>query len=417
MIVKPFRGLRPRPDLASKVASDPYDVPTDAEARRAAGDNAHSFLHVVRPEVDLPPGTDPHGDRVYARARENFRGMIERGWLVRDERPSFYVYRLTWNDRAQTGMVGAAAVRDYDEGRIKKHEHTRPDKVRDRVRIGQSIRAHPGPVFLAYRRTAAIDEQAARATAAAPTVAFRSETGVEHELWVVDDADRIAALERAWADVPSTYVADGHHRAEAAARGSEGMRRAIASPTGDEPCHYFLAVHFPSDELRILDYNRVVRDLGGLDIPAFLDRARARGFDVRSGHAERRPPRNHAFGLYAAGQWYLLEATAEIVDASDPVEGLDAAILSRALLGPVLDIRDPRTDRRIDFVGGSRGMDALESLVNGGTYAAAFAMYPTTMQQVMRVADAGTVMPPKSTWFEPKLRSGLVVQSLEGDAL
>jgi uncharacterized protein (DUF1015 family) len=416
MIVKPFRGLRPRHDLAARIPSPPYDVPTDAEARRLAAENEHSFLHVVRPEVDLPPDVDPHDPRVYAGAAARFRGMVERGWLVRDGRASFYVYRLTWNGRSQTGIVGAAAVTDYEQGRIERHEHTRPDKVADRVRLNESIEAHPGPVFLAYRRSAALDAATSEATSRPPVVRFRAES-VDHELWVVDEPDRVRAIERGWADVPATYVADGHHRAEAAARLAATLRARLTAQTGNEPCHYFLTVHFPADELRILDYNRVVRDLAGLDPGEFVERIRDRGFTVRPGHAERRPPHRHSFGMYVAGGWYLLEAGSGMTGDRDPVESLDAAILARELLAPVLGIRDLRTDRRIDFVGGARGVEALERMVDSGEFAAAFALHPPTIDDVMRVADAGGIMPPKSTWFEPKLRSGLVVQSLEGDEL
>ena len=407
MLFKPFRGLRPRPDLASKVPSLPYDVPTTEEARRLARNDPYSFLHVIRPEVDLDPGIDPHDERVYAKARENLRAMIDRGWLVRDEAPAYYVYRLTAGDHSQTGIVGAAAVEDYREDRIKKHEHTRPAKERDRVRIVEALAAHPGPVFLTYRAMDRLDAVVEAVTAAKPEVAFEAEEGIGHELWIVDDADRRGEIERLFREVPCSYVADGHHRAAAASKAE--------APSGGEAGRYFLAVHFPADQLRILDYNRVVRDLNGLTVESFVERLAGAGFDVKRGHDAKRPPHRGSFGMYLDGSWSLLTLRPESVTATDVVARLDVAILADRVLGPLLGIGDPRTDERIDFVGGSRGMEGLECRVDDGDAALAFALYPTSLDEVMQVADSGAVMPPKSTWFEPKLRSGMVVQSLDGD--
>jgi uncharacterized protein (DUF1015 family) len=416
VIVKPFRGLRPRPDLAARIASPPYDVLDSDEARRLADGDAHTFLHVVKPEIDLDPATEPHAGAVYDRARENFRRMIEEGWMVRDERPAFYLYRQVMGDHTQTGVVGVAAVDDYVAGRIKKHEHTRRVKEDDRTRHTDAISANAGPVFLAHPPVAAIDALVAEATASPPTVDFVAPDGVRHVLWMMDDPADCERLESLFAELPATYVADGHHRSASAARVGAERRAAGREPTGREAYNYFLAVHFPADQLRILDYNRVVRDLNGLSPAAFLDRVRERGFEVRSDHADRRPDRPRRFGLYlGGGDWRLLEARPEIVPEDDPVRRLDVALLADRLLGPVLGITDPRTDERIDFVGGIRGMEELQRRVDDRGWAAAFAMYPTSLADLMSVADAGKVMPPKSTWFEPKLRSGLVVHLLDGD--
>ena len=412
MIVKPFQGIRPRRDLAAEVASLPYDVVSRDEARELARDNPHSFLHVVRAEIDLDPEVEPYDDRVYERSRRNFRGMIDRGWLAQDERPSYYVYRLRMAGHVQTGVVGAAAIDDYLEGRVKKHEQTRPAKEDDRLRVNLALGAHPGPILLTHPPDDGLRRTLAAIVEGGPEVHFAAPDGVEHTLWVVDSAERTATIERHFAAMPATFVADGHHRSAAAARACETVRREIDSPTGDESCNYFLAVHFPSDEMRILDYNRIVRDLGGLSTAEFVERVRAAGFDVSAEHTERRAPCRAAFGMYVAGGWYLLRARPEIVPQDDPVGGLDVAVLSDRLLDPVLDIRDIRTDARIDFVGGIRGMDELERRVDAGDAAVAFALYPTSIDDLMQVAAADCVMPPKSTWFEPKLRSGLIIQPL-----
>ena len=392
MDVRPFRGLRPRPDLVSRIPSLPYDVLDSDEARKLAAGDPHTFLHVVKPEIDLDPAIDPHDDRVYAKGRANLDAMREAGWLVRDPRPSFYLYRLTMGSHRQTGIVGAASVADYLEGRIKKHEHTRPDKEDDRTHHTQALAAQPGPVFLAYRDREELDEIVGTLTSRAPDVEFTAVDGVGHALWVVDDPKDVAGIGDALARVPASYVADGHHRAAAYARSAGRGGR-------------FLAVHFPASQLRILDYNRVVEDLRGLGIAQFLLEAQSAGFDLVNPWEAKRPPRKGTFGLYLGGEWRLLEA----VDPS----GLDVAILQDRLLGPVLGIGDPRTDPRISFVGGGRGVEEIERRVDGHDAAAGFALYPTSLEEVMAVADAGEVMPPKSTWFEPKLRSGLVVRLLD----
>jgi uncharacterized protein (DUF1015 family) len=389
MDIRPFRGLRPRADLAPRIPSLPYDVLDSDEARALAAGDPYTFLHVVKPEIDLDPSIDPHDARVYARARANFDGMRDAGWLVRDPRPAFYLYRLTTGGHSQTGIVGAAAVADYLAGRIKRHEHTRPDKEDDRTHHTEALAAQPGPVFLAYRDRDEIDRIVARLTARPPETRFAAPDGVEHALWLVDDSHDVEELEGALGRIPATYVADGHHRAAAYARAAGANGR-------------FLAVHFPASHLRILDYNRLIRDLWGRDVARFLLDVQGAGFGVVSPWQDKRAPRKETFGLYLDRAWRLLEWNG----APD----LDVSILQDRLLGPILGIGDPRTDPRLAFVGGGRGVEELERRVDSGAHAAAFALFPTSLGEVMDVADAGHVMPPKSTWFEPKLRSGMVVR-------
>ena len=415
MIVKPFRGLRPRSDLATKIPSVPYDVVNAEEARRLAADDPYSFLHVIRAEIDLDPAMDPFDERVYAQGGARFRSMIEQGWLVRDSTPAYYVYRLQMGNHTQTGIVGAAAVGDYLEGRIKKHEHTRPDKEQDRVRVIEALGAHPGPVFLTYPGVEELNQEVAAVVRRDPAVSFAATDGVEHTLWVEDDVERCRRIEDLFGRIPATYVADGHHRAAAAATACSGVCDKLDSSTGDESCHYFLTVHFPANEVRVLDYNRVVRDRNGHAADALLQKIGEAGFDIEIDHAEKRPPLRGTFGMYLAGRWYLLSA--KDVPQGDLLGGLDVSVLAGRVLRPILGIEDPRTDGRIDFVGGIRGMQELERRVDSGESAVAFALYLTSLEDLMRVADAGEVMPPKSTWFEPKLRSGLVVQLLDDDLL
>jgi uncharacterized protein (DUF1015 family) len=343
--------------------------------------------------------------------------MIAEGWLARDEVASYYVYRLRSGGHVQTGVVGAAAVDDYLAGRVKKHELTRPDKERDRTRLGEALSAHPGPVFLMHRPHPSLTALVAEVTARPPSVSFVAVDGVGHELWVVGEPATSRRIEEAFAGLPCTYVADGHHRAAAAAAVCRHRREGLAAPTGREPCNFFLAAHFPADELRVLDYNRVISDLGGLTPETLVERVRAAGFDVAAGATAGRPPRRGTFGMYVAGAWHLLSAPSRLVPDRDPLGALDVSILTRHILQPVLGIEDPRTDPRIDFVGGIRGTDELVARVRSGRAAVAFSLYPTGLEDVMLVADGGGVMPPKSTWFEPKLRSGMVVLSLEGDEL
>ena len=417
MIVRPFRGLRPRADLAERVASPPYDVLDSDEARRLAEGNPDSFLRVIKPEIDLDPGISPYADAVYARGAENLAALVADGRMVRDDSPCFYVYRLVMDGQAQTGIVGASAVRDYEEDRIKKHEFTRPDKEKDRIKLNDALDALPGPVFLTYRSIPELNAVVNGETDRKPVVDFVAPDGVAHTLWKVDDPASVERIEALFGKVRETYVADGHHRSAAAAKLCAQRAAAIEEPTGDEPCFYFMTVLFPADQLRVLDYNRVVADLNGLDPEAFYARVEECGFHVKRDWRTKRPYHRGSFGLYLDGEWSLLTAKPEIVPENDAVGRLDVAILTERLLKPVLGIGDPRTDKRLDFVGGIRGMEELERRVDGGRAAVAFALWPTSLDEVMAVADAGEVMPPKSTWFEPKLRSGLVVQTLAGDRL
>jgi uncharacterized protein (DUF1015 family) len=413
MKLRAFRGLRPRPDLADKIPSPPYDVISSDEARELAADDPYSFLHVVRPEIDLDPSIDLYDDRVYAKARENFAAMIEDGWLVRDERPALYIYRLDRDGHEQTGIVAAAAIDDYIEDRIKKHEHTRPDKEQDRTRHVDTLGANAGPVFLTYRGVPELNALVRGLTRDAADVDFTAPDGVRHRLWVVDAAADVTKIEDMFAKVRRTYVADGHHRAASAVNVARRRREALDGPTGDEPSSYFLAVHFPAEQLQVLDYNRVVRDLNGLDPETLIRRIEEAGFEVRKKGEPYRPKFAETFGMYLDGSWYLLVAGSDVVDKTDAISRLDVSILTDHLLQPVLGIGDPRTDKRIDFVGGARGLEELERRVDSGEWAVAFSLYPTSIEQVMDVADAGRVMPPKSTWFEPKLRSGLVVYTFD----
>ncbi len=413
MIVKPFRGLRPRAGLASKIASLPYDVVSSEEARALARNDPHTFLHVVKAEIDLDPAIDAHDDRVYAKARENLRTMRSNGWLVRDERPAFYLYRQRMDDHVQTGVVGAASVDDYLEGRVKRHEDTRPDKEDDRTRHADALSAHAGPVFLAYGGRPTIDALVAEGTGRSPAADFVAIDGVGHTLWVVDDPADVARFEAAFREVPASYIADGHHRAASYARVARMRRERAGRATGDEPSDRFLAAHFPAARLRILGYHRLVRDLHGLDPSRLLARLDAAGFELVEPWTGTGPGKAATFGMYVDGAWRLLVARPGLVRQDDPVKRLDVAVLQDLVLGPILGVGDPRTDARISFCGGIRGVAELGARVDSGEHAVAFALFPTALTDVMSVADAGKVMPPKSTWFEPKLRSGMVVHLLD----
>ena len=408
--VQPFRGWRPRPDVAERVASPPYDVLSSDEAREMAAGNPLSFLHVVKPEIDLPPETDHYAPEVYAKGRENLDRLKSEGVLQREPAPALYLYRQRMGDHVQTGVVAGASVDEYEADLIKKHEHTRRVKEDDRTRHIDALDANTGPVFLTYHARPEIDELVATLTASDPTYDFIAPDGIQHTLWVVADGAHRDALVDRFAEVPHLYVADGHHRSAAGTRIRALRRDANPDHTGEEPYNYFLSVIFPHDQMLIMDYNRVVRDLGDLDRDALLAAVRER-FDVAPGEA-RKPATTRTFGMYLDGGWYRLTARPETVPTGDPVRSLDVAILQDNLLAPLLGIGDPRSDERIDFVGGIRGLAELEKLVDSGRYAVAFALHPTSIEQLFAVADAGEVMPPKSTWFEPKLRSGLIVRPL-----
>jgi len=399
-LITPFRGLRPAPGQAAAVAAPPYDVLSTAEARVRAAGKPWSFLHISKPEIDLPPDTDPFAPQVYRKAAENLEKMLSAGILQRDAAPCFYAYRLTMGQHVQTGLVAAASVADYDSNRIRRHELTRPDKEDDRVRQIEALNAQTGPVLLAYPAAAAVDallEQAANGTPAADVTA---DDGIRHTLWVVNDKQLIANLSAAFDALPALYIADGHHRSAAASR-------VAAARHGAGESGYFLSVIFPHHQMRILDYNRVVKDLNGLSEDAFIERI-AQSFNVSPSATQVKPARPGEFGMYLGDRWLRLVVDPKLISHSDPVARLDVSLLTKLILGPLLGILDLRRDKRIDFVGGMRGLDELEKRVDSGEMAAAFALYPTRMEDLMAVADAGEVMPPKTTWFEPKLADGLV---------
>jgi uncharacterized protein (DUF1015 family) len=412
MRIKAFKGLRPRPDLVRAIASRPYDVLDSDEAREEAEGNPLSFLNVVKPEITLPRGIDPHAEEVYQAGNRNFRKLVEDGVFRQDDAECLYLYELTMNGQAQTGIVACAWVEDYLQGRIKKHELTRPDKEEDRKQHIRYSMLNAEPVFFAYRAAASLDNIASSIKLGRPVYDFQTGDGVGHRFWVVVDTSIIDTLIAEFERLTATYVADGHHRTAAAALVGRDLSRENPRHTGAEEYNYFLAVHFPDTQLRIMDYNRVVKDLNGLSHPDFIA-AVSQSFEVKSMGAQSYKPRQlHEFGLYLAGNWYALRAKPGTYDDTDPLGVLDVTILSERILAPVLNITDLRRDKRIDFVGGIRGLQELERRVDSGAMAAAFAMHPVSMQQLMAIADSGNIMPPKTTWFEPKLRSGLVVHSL-----
>jgi uncharacterized protein (DUF1015 family) len=408
--LKPFRAYRPRPELAAQVAAVPYDVVNTQEAAELAKGNPFSFLHVGRPEIDLPPGTDVHSDAVYAKGVSNLRALIGNGSLFRENTPCLYVYQQRMGDHVQAGLVGLCSVEEYETGQIKRHEFTRKDKEDDRTRHVTEQAANAEPVFLTYKAVPYIDHIVNDIRKQLPVYDIVTPDGIGHTVWVVSGETVVYELVHLFNGVEALYIADGHHRTAAAIRYGQARRAAEGPGSGEEPFESFMAVVFPHDQLKIMDYNRVVKDLNGLSQEAFLAKVREK-FEV-AGSAHRAPQAPTTFGMYLGGTWYELKAKPGSFPASDPVRGLDVSILQENLLGPILGIDDPRTNTRIDFVGGIRGMDELERRVKEG-YAVAFAVYPTSLTQLMSVADAGEVMPPKSTWFEPKLRSGLLVRMYE----
>ncbi len=413
-IIRPFRGLRPRPEYAAQVAAPPYDVLSSEEARELVTNNPHSFLRVNKPEVDFEPGVSLYSEEVYRRGKENLTQLIESGIMCHDVREAFYLYRLTMNDKSQTGLVALTSVDEYNEGKIKKHEHTRPEKVNDRANHIMYVQAQVGPVFSIFRAKGEIRRLFDKIAADPPEYDFVSDDKVRHQLWVVDDVDEIKDLMQAFASLEALYIADGHHRSAAAAEVARRMKEQNPQHTGEEPYNYFLNVIFPDDELRILPYNRVVKDLNGLTCEQMLEKA-AEKFSVTPRAEAVVPDQPYHFGVYCEKKWYELVAKEGTFDATHPAESIDSAVLSRNFLTPILGIEDIRTDQRIDFVGGIRGVEELMKLVDSNTYKVAFSLYPATVAQLLAVADAGEVMPPKSTWFEPKLRSGMVVNLLEDD--
>ena len=408
-LIEPFRALRPATGRAAEVLAPPYDVLSSAEARARAAGKPWSFLHVSKPEIDLDPGIDPYADAVYAKAAENLARMVEAGVMIRDETPCYYVYRLHWRDRVQTGLAAAASVADYDTNRIRKHELTAPVKEDDRVRQIEAVNAQTGPVMIAYGDAPAIDALLAKAASGTPDVDVTADDGVRHQCWVVRDETTITALTDAFDALPAIYIADGHHRSAAASR----IAKARAGGRGGEGSHRrFLAVIFPHHEMTILDYNRVLKDLNGRTAEGLL-RELGEKFDVNGAKGEVRPAAANEFGLYVAGRWYRLVLRHDLVPADDPIGRLPITLLTRNVIEPIFGITDQRKDKRIDFVGGGRGLGELARRVDSGEMAAAFALYPTQMDDLMAVADAGAIMPPKSTWFEPKLADGMVSHVLD----
>jgi uncharacterized protein (DUF1015 family) len=410
-LIRPFRALRPVPEHAAAVAAPPYDVLNTEEARARAAGRPASFLHISKPEIDLPAGTDPCAPEVYAKGTENLHRLIEAGVLIRDRQACYYVYRLRMGGHVQTGIACVGSVADYDRNRIRKHEFTRPDKEDDRVRQISALNAQTGPVLLAYRANAALGAIIASATQGAPVYDVVADDGVGHTLWVLDDKLAIRRITQIVNAMEALYIADGHHRSASASR--VAAQRTAANPrhTGDEDYNYFLCVAFPHDEMRILDYNRLVRDLHGLSVKDFLARISGQ-FSVTPAEGQARPARAGQFGLYLDKRWYRLDIKPGLIPP-DPVASLDVSLLQDQLLAPVLGIGDPRRDKRIDFVGGIRGLSELERRVDSGEMAVAFALFPTSLDALMAVADANHVMPPKSTWFEPKLADGLLSHLLD----
>ena len=403
--LRPFRAYRPRLETAVRVASPPYDVVSTAEARALAVNNPMSFLHVSRPEIDLPEGTDEHHPTVYATGARNLTALIADGVLVQDQEPHLYLYAQQMGTHRQIGVVGCASVAEYDQGRIKKHENTRPDKEDDRTRHIEELRAHDEPVFLTYRASAPIFAAVAQSTSAAPIYDFTTDDGVQHQLWVLS-REASAELTHLFSEVPDLYVADGHHRTAAASR----VHQAAKGDGGEHDV--FLAVVFPHDQMQILAYNRLVKDPQGRPADELLAALRER-MDVEplEGNAQAAPTEPRTFGVHVGGSWYRAKARAGTFDARDPVASLDCSICQDQILGPIFGVTDPRRDPQIDFVGGIRGVAELERRVEAGGFSMALHLYPTQIEELLRVSDAGLLMPPKSTWFEPKLRSGLFVHA------
>lgn len=394
----PFAALRPKPELAGQICELPYDVMSSGEARDMAAGNPLSFLHVSKPEIDLPPATDVHAPEVYAKGKENFAKMITSGSLRQDAKPCFYLYRQVMGKHSQVGLVAAASCEDYLNNIIKKHEFTRPDKEDDRVRHIETLNSQTGPVFLTYRANAAMDELCIRKTGEKPDIDFTAKDGVRHTAWVIGDAETIRFIEAEFARIPFLYIADGHHRSAAAGRVYQSRKGAGHSG-------YFLSVIFPHNQMQILPYNRVLKDLNGLTSAQLLEKLDAVFIIKPKGAAQ--PARKHELGFYLDSQWRTLNFRPQFAATSDPIEKLDVTLLQKYVLAPLFGIDDPRTSKRINFVGGIRGTGELEKLVNQGEYACAFSMFSTSIEDLMTIADAGGIMPPKSTWFEPKLRDAM----------
>lgn len=412
-ILRPFKAIRPKEEYACKIAALPYDVMDSEEARVMAQDNPYSFLHVDKAEIDLDENVNIYDKKVYEKARENLDKLVDEGAMVKDERANLFIYRLVMNGRAQTGIVGCTSIDDYMNDVIKKHEHTRADKEADRINHVDTCDAHTGPIFLTYRYNDKVDAIMKRWTKNEPVYNFVAEDGVEHIVWTIDDDKAIEKVKTIFGGIESLYIADGHHRAASAVK--VGLKRREQNPnfTGEEEFNYFLAVAFPDRDLEIMDYNRVVFDVNRLTKEEYINLVKE-NFEMKV-HEENKaykPEDRHTYGMYYEGRWYKLRAKQGTFNHNDPVDRLDVSILQNNLLKPVLGIEDPRTDKRIDFVGGIRGVKELERRVHKNKIGVAFSMHPTTINDLMAIADAKKVMPPKSTWFEPKLRSGLFIHAL-----
>lgn len=411
--VKPFRGVRPPKQLVEQVASRPYDVLNSEEARAEADGNEHSLYHIIKPEIDFEPGKDEHAPEVYDKAVENFRAFQDKGWLVQDDKEHYYIYAQTMNGRTQYGIVVAANVDDYMNGVIKKHELTRRDKEEDRMKHVRCQNANIEPVFFAFPDNKELEEVITTVTAGEPEYDFTAPDGFGHHFWVIDDDALIDRVTKAFAKIPYLYIADGHHRTAAAALVGNEKARLNPNHRGDEEYNYFLAVAFPASHLKIIDYNRLVRDLNGLSPAEFLEKLE-KCFVVKDmGPVTYAPEKLHNFSLYLEGRWYSLTAREGTYDDNAPIGVLDVTISSDHILRDILGITDLRSDKRIDFVGGIRGLDELKRRVDSGEMAVALALFPVSMDQLINIADTGNIMPPKTTWFEPKLRSGLIIHKLD----
>jgi len=411
-IIRPFKGLRPTPEKAHLVASPPYDVLSSDEARAIVKENPDSFLRVNKPEVDFDANTSSYSDEVYLKGKENLQRLFTEKIMIRDEKPCFYLYRLTWQGKSQTGLVALTSCEEYNQNKIKKHEHTRPVKVNDRADHIQKVAAQVGPVFSIFRKNNQISSIFSKIKDNKPEYDFTSNDDVRHEMWVVSDTKVVDDLKTAFGSLDAIYIADGHHRSAAASEVARRMKEQNPNHTGNELYNYFLNVIFPDDELRILPYNRVIKGLNNLSPEQFFSNAE-KTFDVKPETKAIEPTTPYHFGTLCKGKWYQLIAREGTFDAQHPANSIDSAVLTANLLDPVLGIKDIRTDNNIDFIGGIRGTAELEKLVNSGQFDIAFSLYPVTVGQLLAVADANEVMPPKSTWFEPKLRSGMVVNLLD----
>ncbi len=410
-VIKPFKGIRPKKEYAKQIASKPYDVLNEKEARSEAEGNPHSFYHVIKPEIDFPDDFDHYAPEIYKRGIDNFNRMMENGIFFQDEKECLYIYAQSMAGRTQYGIVAAASIDDYFNDVIKKHELTRPDKEEDRKKHVRTSMLNYEPVFFAYPASKVLDEIVAGVVQHTPEYDFTADEGIGHTFWVIRDENLIGRIVEEFKKF-NTYVADGHHRTAAAALVGKDLRNENKNHTGKEAYNYFLAVHFPDDQLAIMDYNRVVKDLNGLSEVDFLSKLEKSFTLEAKGTSICKPDQLHDFGMYLNGKWYKLTAKKDTYDDKDPIGGLDVTILSKQILEPILNIKDLRTDKRIEFVGGLRGMGELEKRVNSGEMKVAFALYPVSMKQLIAIADKGEIMPPKTTWFEPKLRSGLILHSL-----